>query len=166
LAVGLQSADQGWLVGKDGAIGRWLTGTLESASSPVFSDLHAVAVRSSGLAYAVGAGGKILRYDPASPPVQWVLEETAPVDLWGVAFVNDGDAWAVGDGGTILRLVTVGSARSWVPQNYLYTQAGSFRAVTALPSGAVWAVGQNGMILHRAPNGVISPGPLSLRTGW
>jgi hypothetical protein len=134
----------GWLVGSRG--GSW--GLLNSnlwtpLATPTQSDLLAVWTAPGGNAWAVGAGGIILRHDG----IGWAQIPSGPEggvdadlrDVWGS---SKDDVWAVGTGGTALHW----DGQLW--KNANDAAAYSLNGVWGRTRDDVWAVGSGGTILH------------------
>lgn len=94
------------------------------------------------VAYAVGDGGAVLRYQEG----RWLAlptgVQTALRGVWVPPPGGPDDLWAVGDGGLILR--GRGGAFTQVPS----TTGRDLQAVWGAAPDDVWAVGQWGAILH------------------
>lgn len=94
----------GYIVGAGGTIIRFVAGATTSTAMPMTSGttatLRAVWGQNDTTAYAVGAGGVILRYDGAS----WTPQTSGTTrDLNGVWGLSNGEVYAVGQSGTILH---------------------------------------------------------------
>jgi hypothetical protein len=95
---GMWSAPDGsvFLVG-DRGIGRWRDQTIEAMAAEPFDAIWGAAADD---VFAVGADGRIARYDGVDWTPMVVPISTAFDDVWGTA---GDDVFAVGDGGTILH---------------------------------------------------------------
>jgi hypothetical protein len=136
--------DVGWLVGSRGAAWGLLNRRLwTQLTTPTDHDLLGVWSSPTGTAWAVGAGGVILRHDG----VLWAAIPSGPnggltVDLRGVWGSAEDDIWAVGTGGTALHWD--GSVWTKATEDAPF----SLNDVWGRSASDVWAVGSGGTILH------------------
>lgn len=151
-------------VGFDGRIARRYATTWAQMQSGTDRPLYAVAVApvagASGdfAAIAVGSGGLATHWDG----LRWVVQQTAlTAALEGVAFADAEIAFAVG-GPQIIRW----DGGTWT---LVHAIDENLHALVALPGDEVWAVGDNGAIVH-AVGGTLthlaSPVPAVLRGMW
>ena len=119
-----------WAVGENGAICSWddQEGWIE-VTSPVSSNLRAVAAIRENSVWAVGEGGTILQWNGLgwSP-----IESPTSEDLFGIAFGPTNIGWAVGAGGTTLRFVDGAWTRIDTPVKQ------TLKAVWAGPGDTAW----------------------------
>lgn len=136
---------QALAVGEDGALSRLEPGIgWDSLASPTTANLHAVAWPSPERAWAVGAGGTILRFEGESWVADPASQSASRASLFGLAFRSADDGVAVGDDGTILR---------WDGQRWVRDPgaAGVPRLRLAGVAAAPWgylAVGNGGTVLE------------------
>jgi hypothetical protein len=165
-AVAMPSANLAWTVGEktgQGVLGRWTPGAFSLQALPPGGPLRAVSALPTGLAYAGGEGGRLLRYDP-SVFDGWVsIPSPATTTIRAIALVGPDDGWALADGNVVLRL----QGGSWQLANTLYALSGlpPLRSLAALPSGEVWLVGDGGTVVFRAPSGRAQRGALHTPAG-
>jgi uncharacterized protein YjdB len=101
LAVVSESATSAYAVGVSGTIVRWNGSVWSVETSGSTQRLHAVWA-GSGVAYAVGAAGEVLRR--SGTPATWSrVTAPTPEPLYGVHGLSATDVVAVGGQGTILR---------------------------------------------------------------
>jgi hypothetical protein len=141
---GLWSDGQtGWLVGSRGYAWGLLNQSLwTELTTPTDRDLLDVWATASGVAWAVGADGVILRHDGRG----WAAIPSGPdggvrVDL-GAIWGADDDLWAVGTGGTILHWNGTLWARISDEAPF------SLNGVWGRSPTEIWAVGSGGVILR------------------
>jgi photosystem II stability/assembly factor-like uncharacterized protein len=138
-----------YAVGTAGSIVHTTDGgnTWFSMGSPVGVDLYGVWGVSTNNVYAVGANGTILHGNGSG----WNIQNSAVVgnlySVWGPSATT---AYIVGADG--VALITQNSGASWGP--LLTTVSNSLLSVGG--SGAdIWAVGDNGIIIHSSDNGLL-----------
>jgi hypothetical protein len=135
---------RGWLVGSRGQAWGLLNQRLWTPlQTPTDHDLLAVWSSPSGLAWAVGEGGAILRHDG----IGWATIPSGPeggltVDLRGVWGSADDDVWSVGTGGSAVHW----DGRVWTRRTP--DAAYALNDVWGRSADDVWAVGSAGTILH------------------
>jgi hypothetical protein len=136
--------NRGWLVGSRGGSWGLLNNSLWTPlTTPTQNDLLAVWTAPDDNAWAVGAGGIILRHDG----IGWAQIPSGPEggvdadlrDVWGS---SGDDIWAVGTGGSALRW----DGEVWQNQNEPASY--SLNGVWGSAKDDVWAVGSGGTILH------------------
>jgi len=140
-AVALLSPGEGWAVGQAGAALRLVDGQWYVTYLPTGRDLWSIAYGTDGVAFAVGAGGVIYRWDGST----WTDASLANVnaDLKGVTYAGDGVFWAVGDGGTVLQYDGERWSRKAVPTTERLN-------CVAVREGRTYAGGDHGVILEYA----------------
>jgi hypothetical protein len=135
---------RGWLVGSRGQTWGLLNERLWTPLvTPTERDLRAVWSSPTGMAWAVGEGGVILRHDG----IGWAAIPSGPdggltVDLRGVWGAADDDVWAVGTGGTVVHW----DGRIWGRATPDATFA--LNDIWGRHAADAWAVGSGGTILH------------------
>lgn len=117
------------------------TNKWQTYTSGLSADLKAVSVLSDSLAYIVGTGGLIAEYDGAN----WtVMSSPATEDLT--------DVWVgVVAGDTVVHVVGVSGASYWYDGTWHTASSGvavDLNSVYGQASGDIWAVGDNGTLLH------------------
>jgi len=134
----------GWLVGSRGQTWGLLNKRLWTPlQTPTDHDLLAVWSSPSGMAWAVGEGGVILRHDG----IGWAAIPSGPeggltVDLRGVWGSADNDVWSVGTGGSAVHW----DGRVW--KRVTPEAAFALNDVWGRSAEDAWAVGSSGTILH------------------
>jgi photosystem II stability/assembly factor-like uncharacterized protein len=98
--IDISSNSNGWAVGADGILLRFVDGDWYAVSRVCNKDLYGVSINVDGKGWAVGDDGCILEFDGAGWKVYNHDLTAAP--LRDVVVTNAGTAWAVGDAGTIL----------------------------------------------------------------
>ena len=96
-------ADNMWAAGNKGQISHYSQGTWTNVSSPVSNPLNALHGDGSGVLWAVGEQGSVLRADLTGTWVQLPVTPPTAVTLLGVWAASPTEMWAVGPGGTLLR---------------------------------------------------------------
>jgi hypothetical protein len=142
-------AQNAWMVGFNGHIrplnaGSWAT----LDTTPTTNTLYAVAAASKTSAFAGGAAGTLLQWNgttwqaaswQGSPP-------SATQDLHGAWFDGSSTTWIVGLEGVIAQATTS-------PTVVSRGQGLTLQSVWGTAGDNAWAVGNNGLILHRQPGG-------------
>ncbi|MBS1253593.1 MAG: Ycf48-like protein [Anaerolineales bacterium] len=106
-AVAFSAPDQGWAVGKAGAVLRWDGNEWKTDSSADGADLYAVAITGSDV-WATGEGGVFIHWDADGSEMVWPPSD---VTLNAVAFASPDAGWSVGYGGTVLHY----DGNTWAP---------------------------------------------------
>lgn len=104
------SPQEGWMVGKDGAIFHTTDGgeSFDQVSSGEEVLLTSVDFPDPGHGWAVGEAGTILRTDDHGKT--WVTQKSpVPYNLLGVFALGENEAWIVGDWGTMLHTKDAGA---------------------------------------------------------
>ena len=95
----------------------------------------------AGTVWAVGLGGRALRFDAAG--AQMSSETPTSQPLFGVWGSSASDVWAVGLGGTMLHWQGTSWTASTIP-----VSTSSLNAISGNASHDVWSVGDEGTIVH------------------
>ncbi len=139
-AVTALSASDAIAVG-EGVILQWDGQTWQDrtpANKPSLRAVHG----SDGTVLAAGLAGQVWRRGPGGSAGQWTADTTPTAfDLFAIRVTGTGQAWALGNQGQALKL----SGGSWqvtaVPK-----ASGALRAITAAPSGKLFAAGDDGFL--------------------
>jgi photosystem II stability/assembly factor-like uncharacterized protein len=158
LAIDAADASNAWAVGYPGIVHTANGGDTWVTEVPSPGGLLAdVAVVSPSVAWAVGAGGLILKTVNAG--ANWVLQGSGViVDLRKISAVNADVAWVVGNNGTILK--TIDGGATWHSQVSGVSDTDSqvnLVAVAAVDANTGWAVSDQQMVLHVTDGGVYQP---------
>lgn len=137
------SADEGWLVGREGAILHTADGgeTWTEQSSGTNSDLYAVRFRGPDTGWVVGASGKLLHTFNGGATWSDRLIPVTDRSVYDVEFPSERKGFAVGAEGTLLYSVDVG--RRWTSRS-IDTRIG-FRSLDIWGTEAVM-VGDSGFV--------------------
>jgi hypothetical protein len=170
--VAARSATDVWAVGETLAM-HWNGRSWTRVATPALKSgpsLRAVAVTSSGDAWAVGQVGPVPGSTaPASPLVEhwngrhWTVQPSQPLPGGGqfnaVSAVSGGVAWAVGSsGGQTLAEHWNGTRWSrWASPNVPGATANSFNSVVMISANNAWAVGTATMPSATVPGGTTTP---------
>jgi hypothetical protein len=118
--------------------------TLQGVPSGYNGSLRAVWMGSSTLAYAVGDGGLVMKWDGDRTWTRVLAPSHNPGANFTSVMVLDGSSIYTTDlTGAIRRL----SASGWVHQP-LYDAAQPLRDIAASSPGDIWAVGDSGTVVH------------------
>ncbi|MBO6934148.1 MAG: hypothetical protein JJ863_04215 [Deltaproteobacteria bacterium] len=143
-AVWAASDDDIWAAGNRGYAVHWDGESWSETQLDVEDDFHGVSGSGSDDVWMVGINGSIVHWDGAE--WQLVVDRWDGVSLHDVWVRNEDDAWAVGAG--ILH---------WDGDEWTQVCADPpiwrpiLQAVDGTPDGHVWAVGDDGAILSKAP---------------
>lgn len=137
-SLAMLSPTSGFAVGDDGTILQYIDSNWQTIISPTSSDLNSIQMIDESDGWIVGSDGVILRWNG----IQWTsyLSPTS-AKMWDVAIFDSSTAWAVGD--TIIKW----DGDSWSQEPNLPTFS-TLYAITGLSPYELWAVGQNGVIMH------------------
>lgn len=146
--VAAVSNNLAWAVGAkaigDSNILRWYGDAWDEVDSPRPEEkLFAVDALSASDVWAVGSNATIVHWDGR----RWAAVDCAgcpSVYLRGVAMRRADDGWAVGDGGTLLHWDGTAWSVAESPTDRPLT------AISAVPDGDVWAVGDSVMLRYVA----------------
>lgn len=144
LAVAGTSAHDVWMVGEQGSVLRWNGKSLDKVKSPAKEMLQAIWANAPDDVWIGGVYGALLHWD-GTALAQVPLPEAASVhNIRGIWSSRRDDVWVAGSNGRIVH---------WDGNSWAAVQSGtpnSFSGLWGSRDGQhLWAVGENGMILHR-----------------
>jgi Putative metal-binding motif len=120
------------------------THTLQGVPGGYSGSLRGVWMGAPTLAYAVGDKGLVMKWDGGTswtrvPPP----EDNAAADFTSVVVLDPSSIYVTATDGAIRRLTSSG----WIPTR-VYTSDQPLRDLTASSVGNIWAVGDNGKVVH------------------
>ena len=137
-SISMDSSNNGWSVGENGAIFHWDGNKWAKIISPTTSTLNAVEIKDNN-GWAVGDEGTILRWDGS----EW-SQQLSPTDnaLFGISLISSTNAWVAG--WNIYHWDGSGWQQTPTPNN----NSVALDMVPASNGSDGWAVGWGGSILR------------------
>lgn len=132
-----------WIGTSRGDLLKYEQGNFSAAGLAPGNAVRAIWARSATDVWAVGDGGYVLRYDGTKWSTSTTRFPAFTLGLHGITGNSRGEVWAVGESGTIFYFN--GTAWSRWQHPSLVTLRGVFLEPV---SGGLWAVGDQGLILH------------------
>ncbi len=158
LAIDAADAANAWAVYWNGIVHTTDGGnTWNSEIATPAGQLADIVAVSPGVAWAVGAGGMILRTDDGG--ANWLVQGSGVVEsLRKISAVSADVAWVVGDNGTILKTVNGGLIwRSQVTGMSGADPKVNFVGVAAFDADTAWAISDQQTVFHVTDGGVYLP---------
>ncbi len=168
-AVAFASPDDGWAVGRAGTVLHYQNGTWRSAVVPTTSADELFDITFSGdSGWAVGQRFDVISYQSQGLILHlsgdtWTevsMPQTEP--LYAITFASADQGWAVGKAGTILHWDGV----AWTAEG---SQTNADLYDVAVVGDDFWAVGENGVLVHRNQAGfwvLLTPHPTLRGVGF
>ncbi|MBU4301334.1 MAG: hypothetical protein KKE56_01065, partial [Actinobacteria bacterium] len=154
-----------WAVGWNAALTRGelvgYHGTWDSVWSIANIAINGVSMATTKLGWAVGASGYFFKFTVTGPNEKWTASVfSAYPNLYGVCALGT-YAWLVGEaGGVGWGAYTTNSGTAWYLSS-LPGGTGPLKAVDGVATNDLWAVGDNGTILHSTGGASWSADPQS-----
>ncbi len=146
-ASSLTNAANGLVVGKNGSIFRYSSGTLLYENSGIIANLNAIAEITNGF-IVVGEGGVILKNTGSG----WLAQTSGVTSsLKDVAFANALIGYACGENGIVLQTIDGGS--SWT-QSLPPGAEIDFASISLTGLDTVWVAGSKGIIYQSEDGGL------------
>ncbi len=144
LAVSGTSVKDVWMVGEQGTVLHWNGTTLDKVKSSTLKILQAIWANAPDDVWIGGTDGTLLHWNGTSLAAITLPEEASISDIAGVWSSRSDDVWVAGSSGRIVH---------WDGKAWTAVQSGTpdhFDGLWGTHDGQhLWAVGKNGMILHR-----------------